>query len=71
MNTRRHTKFVREGAYAAEIDVELIEEGHGWSPYLSVDDARKLDAVRVALRRADIQAASCLARVFSVTPVRQ
>jgi len=27
--------------------------------------------VRVALRRADIQAASCLARVFSVTPVRQ
>jgi len=71
MNTRRHTKFVREGRYAAEIDVELIEDGNGWSPYLSLDDARKLDDVREALRRGDIQAASRLARVFSVTPVRQ
>jgi len=71
MNTRRHTKFVREGPYAAEVDVELIEEGNGWSPYLSFDDARKLDEVREALRRGDIQAASRLARVFSVTPVRQ
>ncbi len=71
MKTRRHTKFVREGPYAAEVDVELIEEGNGWSPYLSVDDARKLDTVREALRRGDIHAASRLARVFSVTPVRQ
>ncbi len=71
MNTRRHTKFVREGPYAAEVDVELIEEGNGWSPYLSRDDARKLDDVREALRRGDIQGASRLARVFSVTPVRQ
>lgn len=71
MNTRRHTKFVREGAYAAEVDIELIEEGNGWSPYLSLDDARKLDDVREALRRGDIQAASRLARVFSVTPVRR
>lgn len=31
MNARRHTKFVREGAYAAEVDVELIEEDNGWS----------------------------------------
>src|SRR5712691_4354520 len=65
MNVRRHTKFVREGAYGAEVDVELIDEGNGWSPYLSLDDARKLDAVREALRRADLEAASRLARVFS------
>ena len=71
MNARRHTKFVREGSYAAEVDVELIEEGDGWSPYLSLDDARKLDAVREALRRGDLEAASRLARVFSLTPVRQ
>jgi hypothetical protein len=69
MNTRRHTKFVREGPYAAEVDVELIEEGNGWSPYLSLDDARKLDTVREALRRGDTQAASRLARVFSLTPM--
>jgi hypothetical protein len=69
MSTKRHTKFVREGRYAAEVDVELIEEGNGWSPYLSVDDARKLDEVRQALRRGDLQAASRLARVFNLTPV--
>ncbi len=70
MNARRHTKFVREGSYAAEVDVELIEDDNGWSPYLSLDDARKLDDVREALRRGDVEAASRLARVFSLTPVR-
>lgn len=69
MNTKRHTKFVREGACAAEVDVDLIEEGNGWSPYLSLDDARKLDEVREALRRGDIEAASRRSRVFSLTPV--
>lgn len=69
MNKRRHTKLVREGSYAAEVDVELIEADDGWSPYLSLDDANKLDAVREALRRGDIQAASRRARVFSLTPV--
>jgi len=68
MNARRHTKFVREGSYAAEVDVELIEEENGWSPYLSLDDARKLDDVREALRRGDLKAASRLARVFSPRP---
>ncbi len=29
MNARRHTKFVREGSYAAEVDVELFEEDNG------------------------------------------
>jgi hypothetical protein len=69
MNKRRHTKLVREGPYAAEVDVELIEAGEGWSPYLSLDDARRLDAVREALRRGDIQAASRHSRVFTLTPV--
>jgi hypothetical protein len=69
MNKRRHTKLVREGPYAAEVDVELIEAGDGWSPYLSLDDARRLDTVREALRCGDIQAASRHARVFTLTPV--
>jgi hypothetical protein len=71
MSARRHTKFVREGSYAAEVDVELIEDDNGWSPYLSLGDARKLDDVREALRRGDLDAASRLARVFSLTPVRR
>lgn len=69
MNKRRHTKLVREGAYAAEVEIELIEANGGWSPYLSLDDAYRLDEVREALRRGDIRAASRLARVFSLTPV--
>ena len=69
MSKRRHTKLVREGQYAAEVDVELIETDDGWAPYLSVDDAHKLDAVREALRRGDIQAASQHGRVFSLTPL--
>src|SRR2546426_12578754 len=69
MNARRHTKFVREGSYAAEVDVELIEEENGWSPYLSLDDARKLDDVREALRRGDLKAASRPAPVVCFTPI--
>jgi hypothetical protein len=69
MNKRRHKKLVREGQYAAEVEVELIEAGDGWSPYLSLDDAHKLDDVREALRRGDIPAASRLACVFSLTPI--
>lgn len=69
MTKRRHTKLVREGQYAAEVEVELIETGDDWSPYLSLDDAHKLDDVREALRRGDIHVASRLARVFSLTPI--
>ena len=69
MNKRRHTKLVREGAYAAEVEVELIDAEGGWAPYLSLDDAHRLDEVREALRRGDIRAASRLARVFSLTPL--
>ena len=70
MDARHHTRLVREGSYAADVEVELIEEANGWSPYLSLDDARKLDNVREALRRGDLEAASRLARVFSLTPVQ-
>jgi hypothetical protein len=71
MKSRRHTKLVREGRYAAEVDVELIEAENGWAPYLSLDDARKLDAVREALLRGDISTASRHGRVYSLTPISQ
>jgi len=69
IKNRRHTKLVHEGNYVAEVDVELIDADTGWSPYLSLDDAYKLDDVRDALRRGDIKAAANLARVYSLTPV--
>ncbi len=49
--------------------MELLEAESGWSPYLSLDDAHKLDSVREALRRGDILVASRHARVYSLTPV--
>jgi hypothetical protein len=69
MTTRKRTKILREGKYVAEVDVELLEDETGWSPYLSLDDAYKLDDVREALRRGDITAALRSSRVFSLTPV--
>lgn len=69
MRTRRKTKYVHEGRYVAEVDVELLEDDTGWSPYLTVQDACRLDDVRDALRRGDISTASRLARVFKLKPV--
>lgn len=69
MSTRLHTRLIHEGQYAAEVEVILIETDEGWSPYLSLEDAQKLDAVRKALRRGDLKQASKLARVFQLTPV--
>ena len=69
MSKRHSIKYVHEGKYVAEVDVELLEDETEWSPYLSVGDAYKLDDVRDALRRGDIAAAAKLARVFALQPV--
>ena len=69
MNKRHHTKLVHEGQYIAKVDIELIDTDEGWSPYLSLDDASKLDDVRDALRRGDLDAASRLAQVFTLKPI--
>ncbi len=69
MNGRRISKLVREGIYVAEVEVETIFTDDGWSPYLSVEDAYKLDDVRDALKRGDLKAATRIARVYSLTPV--
>jgi hypothetical protein len=69
MRKRASTKFVHEGRYAAEVAIEMIDEDHEWAPYISLDDAKKLDDVRAALRAGDIAAASKLARVYELKPV--
>jgi len=69
MRKRHQTKLIHEGEYVAEVDVELIYTDEGWSPYLSLDDAQKLDEVREALQRGDLKTASQRARVYSLTPI--
>ena len=70
MKTRTVKKLVHEGDFVAEVEVELIDTDEGWSPYLSLEDAARLDEVREALRRGDVKSASRVAQVFILTPVR-
>ena len=69
MKTRHRNKLIHEGQYVAEVDVELIETDDEWSPYLSLEEASKLDDVREALRRGDLKKASRYGRVYTLTPL--
>ena len=69
MPIKKERKLVQEGQYLAEVEVDLIESDDAWAPYLSVEDARKLDEVRMALRRGDIAGAAKLGRIYRLTPV--
>ena len=69
MRSKRKTKYIHEGRYVAEVDVEVIEDETSWSPYLSVADAKRLDQVRAALRRSDVYAAAVEGRVYTLEPV--
>ena len=68
---KKRTKYIHEGKYVAEVDVQLIESEDHWAPYLSVEDACKLDDVRDLLRSGQIQAAAKKAKVYLLTPVAQ
>lgn len=70
MTLKVSKRLVREGDIVAEVDVQLVEDPTGWSPYLSLQDANKLDAVRQALKKGDLRRASDLAnRVYRLTPL--
>ena len=69
MTDRQTKRLIREGSYVAEVDVTLVEAEHEWAPYLSAQDVRKLDDVRLALRRGDLATAARLARVYELKPV--
>ena len=67
--TRKSKEIIHEGHFAAEVDIDLEYGDESWSPTMSLDDARKLEAVRLALKRGDIAEASKLGRVFELKPV--
>jgi len=69
MSLEKTVEFIREGEYLAEVDVELRDDAGEWSPAYSLEDARKLEAVRMALRRGEVLAASRLARIFVLRPL--
>jgi hypothetical protein len=67
--TRTRQEFIHEGKYAAEVTIDLLYSDENWSPTMSADDVRKLETVRLALRRGDIAEAAKHGRVFELTPV--
>lgn len=65
---RKVTRLLREGDFVAEVEVTWIESDQEWSPHISAEDIRKLDGVRLALRRGALEAASRHARVYRLIP---
>jgi hypothetical protein len=71
MKRRTKTKYVHEGRYVAEVEVALIEDQTQWSPYLSMEEAYKLDDVREALRQGELESAARYGRIYELRPVPQ
>ena len=66
---RRQKEFVHVGDDVAEVDIDVIYTDDEWSPYISLEDARRLDEVREALRAGDLKRAATMARVYKLVPV--
>jgi hypothetical protein len=66
---RKTIKLIHEGPYAAEVSLDLIEDDTAWSPYLSLEDAKRLETVRLALRNGEISEAAKHGLVFELTPI--
>ena len=62
-------KFVHSGNYVAEVEVELIQDDHPWAPYLKIEDAKKLDLVKSALKDKNLTVASKFGRIYELKPV--
>jgi hypothetical protein len=69
MSKRRTIKMLYEGKYVAEVELDMIYSPEGWSPYISLEDANKLDDVRNMLKLGDIKSAMKFARIYTLTPV--
>lgn len=70
MKTKTQIKIVHEGEYMAEIEVKMTYNDDEWSPYLSLEDAEKLDNVRLALRQNDLKTAAQFACIYHLTPIK-
>ena len=47
----------------------MLENDDEWSPYLSIDDAYKLDEIREALQAKNIKKALEYAKVYYLKPI--
>ncbi len=70
MKEQRRTKLVHEGEYVAEVEVRVVDTDDGWSPYLRMEDAYRLDDVRIALKNGDTTTAAKFGKIYRLTPIR-
>ncbi len=66
---KKKKKFIHEGKYVAEVEVEVMVDDTEWAPYISLEEAYKLDDIRDALKRGDLKEASKQARVYELHSV--
>ena len=69
MKKQTKKKHVHAGGYVARVEVELVEDETGWSPYLEVEEAQKLDKVRKALEEGDLQDAAQYGEIYEMRKV--
>ena len=70
MHSRPHIKMIHEGKYIAEMEVTLINTtDDDWAPYLSLEDALRIDSVREALRNSDIKTAKKSAKIYLLSEI--
>lgn len=69
MKQRKKTKYIHQQQYVAEVEVTLIEDETEWSPYLSLEDAYRLDEVREALRQGDLKLAAQYGQIYEMRPI--
>jgi len=66
---KKTTKYIHEGQYVAELDIELMYAEEGWSPYMSLDDTLKIDEIRDALKQKNVKLAGRYAKVYRLEPL--
>jgi len=71
MKQPKNYRFIHEGNYVSEAEGGLLEDDTGWSPYLSVEDAYKLNHVRETLRWRDLESAMKYGRIYELRPIAQ
>lgn len=69
LSQRKQTKYLHEGAYVAEVEIELTDSDTAWSPTMSLETAYRLDDIREALRHGDLATAAKYATIYEMKKV--
>jgi hypothetical protein len=69
MKKQTKIKHIHESGYVAEVEIEIIEDETGWSPYIPVEEAEKLDAARDALKKGNLEEAAKYGDVYELRKV--